>query len=378
MKAESCYIFTRHLDEEGCLTVSFDETKEAQLSHKTYAELQSISLDTDCIVVIPSEKISLHRLELPWLPEKKARIAIPFAMEEKLAESVDALHFSFDKRYYQQGEYLIAVCNKDYFATLIARLKEKHIPVERITIEWFALEPHDIVLYSGFALIRNDDFLGSLGKEFTSFYPFKEESNQIYSFDPEYKGPTTHTYPKEEFPIFIAHRLEKKPLFNLSQGGFQTLAHKFNTQRLYQIAAGLFGLWVLSLFAVNGFTLHQLNKQIDKSDAVIARVYKEFFPNAKQVISPRFRIEQALKAQKDNNSQLWELLNTLGIVLKNNPSAVEMVKYQNNRIQITLTSKDFDTLEALQLALQKEHIQVKQNQASTKENKVVSTLELTI
>ena len=75
---------------------------------------------------------------------------------------------------------------------------------------------------------------------------------------------------------------------------------------------------VISLLLVNAINLYLVNKQTQKIDDQIAVIYHEFFPGAKQVISPKFRIMQLLKNNNaEDQNRFWFLLNQFAKVIKN-------------------------------------------------------------
>ncbi|MGL6028286.1 MAG: type II secretion system protein GspL, partial [Legionella sp.] len=145
----------------------------------------------------------------------------------------------------------------------------------------------------------------------------------------------------------------------------------------YMLSASLTIIWLISIVLVNAINLHSLNKKNNALDQRIAVIYREFFPEAKQVISPRFRISQLLGDQTVNSqSRFWFLLTQLARVLKENNSTPEQIRYQNNLLAVTLISPDFASLERIEEQLKTRQLQVSQTQASTRDEQVFATLEL--
>ena len=128
-------------------------------------------------------------------------------------------------------------------------------------------------------------------------------------------------------------------------------------------------LWQIS-------TINQQIKQIDKQ---IAGIYFKFFPEAKTVISPRFRITQKLKeGQNVSDPRLFVLLNALVSAQQKIAVNLEQLRYQNKNLQATLTSSGFQNIEDFQNELATQGLKVKQIQATTKDNAVHSIVELTL
>ena len=94
----TCFLFARQFYDEACLSLRLDKNGEidAPLSLRSFQEFKSLQRQSRTIIVLPTERSSLFEIELPWLGERKARAAIPYALEEQLAQNVATLHFAFD------------------------------------------------------------------------------------------------------------------------------------------------------------------------------------------------------------------------------------------------------------------------------------------
>src|SRR6187549_1816455 len=104
---DTCFLFVKHLDDNGCLSLKLTQEGEldSPLLQRDFGEIKALQKNSRTIVIESSDSASIHPLDLQWLPERKARIAIPYALEDKLAESIEDLHFSFDKLRYQNNQY---------------------------------------------------------------------------------------------------------------------------------------------------------------------------------------------------------------------------------------------------------------------------------
>lgn len=387
-KLANCFLFTEHLKEDGCLSLKLDHQGQvaAPLLHRSFSDIQALQADSRTYLVAPGQHFSLHKLELPWLAERKARAAIPFALEDKLAQNFDSLHFAFDRQHYQNGSYLIVVGDKAYLQALIATLDEQQINFDLLTLDWFALVPDEIAVMANSLLANDELFQGALSTDLAPFYLSKWSGERsIYSFSDSNKEQLDDSALLEQLkeiaePSYqwIAQRLLKNRPMNLCQGELQHGSANSKTRRLYQAAAAMSLLWLLSVLTVNGMKLFFLHRDIAAVDTQIASIYREFFPQAQQVISPKFRINQLLKSnQGANDLTFWTLLNNLAKNY-NNSLTIEQLRFQNQVVSLTVISKDFETLESLQTELRKNNIKVKQTQASSKDGRVIGTLELAL
>nr|WP_302473888.1 type II secretion system protein GspL [Legionella sp. PL877] len=358
----------------------------APLAQRDFDSIKSLQKGHQTIIVLPTLLFSLHRIALPWLNDKKARAAIPFALEENLAQNVNTLHFAFDRNYYQDGHYLVIVGNKSELEKLIIQLNEQAIYFDAITIDWFALNQDEIAGMDSYLLINDTNFQGALSPELATLY-FKKlplASNYSFLVFPNSNKAFTVTQPvrsiksEEDSFIWLARRLQKIKPMNLCQG---ELRHGGDTKakRWYQAAAIMTVIWLATFIGGNLTKLHHLNKEIKEVDAKVAHIYHAFFPQAQQVISPKFRISQLLKSrQTEKDNSFWLLLNILAENFNPDTMNFEQLRFQNQSLQLTLTTKNFAELELFQNRLQKANIQVRQTQASTDRERVVGTLELTL
>lgn len=377
---DTLFLFTKHLDENGCfcLKITADGTLIVPPAKRDFIEIKTLQNECKTLVIETSEQASLLNLELSWLPERKARAAIPYALEDKLAQPVDELHFAFDRARYQNNQYLITVVSKQRIRYLMQLFQEHDIEFVGITLDWFALEPKELCFNEATLLINTDEFKGALKEELIDIY-LKNHPDQeplLFTDSP----PAYSSFPKKQecSSVWIAQRLLKTKLMNLCQGEMQHGDKANLLKKKYLLTAALFCLWLISLLAVNAIQLHSLNKQTQKIDEQIAVIYHEFFPDAKQIISPKFRITQLLKSNNtEDQNRFWFLLNQFAKVMKNDRITLEQLRFQNKTLSVTLISTDFASLEELENELKKLQLKVKQTQASTHEQQVVATLELT-
>lgn len=381
----TCFLFTEQFNEEQCLCLRLnqDGQVDAPLASRPFSEIRSLQANAHTIVVLPTACSSLHTVELPWLGERKARAAIPFALEEQLAQSVQTLHFSFDRAHYQQGSYLVVATDKQFLMDLMTRLDALDINFDAMTLDWFALNDNEAFITKNSLLVNDNLFKGALSEELFSVYLNNgNKTSQIFLF-------------KDSIPLlvnendgiidsasheWIAKRLLQKDIMSLCQGELQHDTRQQTTKQWYFASAVVAGALLVSIAVFKILYLHSLTKRIDQIDQKIAVIYREFFPQAHQVISPKFRIEQLLKSGRASNelSSFWPLLDTFAKAYKSSQFTIEQFRFQGKILSVTLLSNDFAALETLQSYLQQEGIKVTQAQASSHEHKVLATLELSL
>lgn len=378
------FLFVEELTEQGCLSLQLEENGQLlqTLQQRDFAEIRQLQVNSTTIIVTSCHHFSLYWLELPFLNEKKIRAAVPFSLEDQLAQNIEDLHFAFDNQHYSDGHYLVVVGAKTYLSHLIEQLDKQQLSFELLTLDWFALKKDEALLTANHLLLVHDQFCGSLSEDLINLYVkgskapipcyvFPDSNPLILA---KIKPLTIAAQSKE----WIAQRLLTRPSINLAQGDLHHGTPQHALRRWYYLAGALASLWLVILIALTSFKLHSLNKHIIEVDAKIATIYRQFFPKTQQIISPRFRISHLLKSQGHNNDkQFWTLLVELTEAIKTQQVTLEKLHFQNQSVQVTLASKDFAALEAFQSYLKRHKIKVRQTQAATQDKQVVSTLELT-
>lgn len=382
----TCFLFASGLTDEGCLCLSLDQQGEIRddLNVRSFQDIQALQANAKTIVVLSGEQASLQEVELPWLQEKKARTAIPYALEDKLAANIDEVHIAYDRAHFQNGRYLLTICNHSVIEALVNQLNDAGIDFNCITVDWFALKENELaVTPTGLLVYDKALYCGFLSDELAHLYPYPwPEYLSIYTFvnSKAILPPEQAQQMAVPYEVWIAERLNTiKTAMNLCQGTWQKQGHQAKIQRWYWAAGAMTLLWLTSFLVINGLKIHSLGNQLSEVDQKIAGVYHQFFPDATQVISPRYRIEQLLKSQKQSGSSpLWPLLDALTLAVPDTSIRIQQFKFQNQSLQVTVLAKDFDVLESLQGKLQQAHISAKQLQASSQDKQVIATLELSL
>ncbi len=380
----TCFLFYHHFDKENCLSLCLDAEGNiaAPLELRTLDEIRVLQVNARTIVVLSSEISSLYELELPKLSEQKIRAAVPFALEEQLAQPVSTLHFAFDAKRYENNRYLVAAIDRQYLLEVMKHLTAMHLVFHAITLDWMALDKDQTIVTSSNLLIASPDFKGALSVELAPMYitsPHGKTTTVLLFSDSASVAhlPTTALQETSSL-LWIAKRLLNTHPLNLCQGELRHTTKQSSHRRWYLLSALFAGFWLLSLLIIHGVTLHALSAKNADLNQEIAIIYHDFFPDAKHVISPRFRISQFLKEHATNQDMLWTLLNKLATASAQQPLHFQQLRFQNQTLLVTLSTKDFSDLERFQQRLEQQHLKAKQMEAATHDQNVVATLELSL
>ncbi len=377
-------LFAECLDETGCLCLRLegDGFVAAALEHRTFDDIKQMQLGSHTIVVLSTAMSGLYEVELPWLGPSKARAAIPYALEEQLAQKLQTLHFAFDRAHHQHNRYLVVVTDKAYIMEIMARLDELDIRFNEITLDWFALQSGEVCLTPSTVLARVEQYQGALSDSLAeTFLNEVTDQSMVLSFTDSLasqNNPSLTTI-EQPFYVWVARRLQQAPRINLCQGNLSHgLPDEGVSRRWAMICIALAGLWLVSVLGINAVNLIRLNHQLNLIDKDTAVVYREFFPDAQQVISPRFRINQLLNTGGATQGALvlWQSLDKLDNAIGSNGLTVERMDFKNKVLSVALKAPDFTALEELSSRLKQAHVKVTQTQAASHKHHVTATVEL--
>lgn len=348
------------------------------------AQLHESVGDCPLIIIVPDRLVSIHKVSLPLLSDKKARSAIPYALEDFSAQEVTELHFAFDRKFYKDGYYLVLSCDKIWLQSLMTLLKKYQLDPKYITIAWFALSDNQCILHNQALTCRSQAFNGiiplimwdMIAKQFPSTDDLTTlRFNEITDTPSELENHITLC--KQNWETWVAERLNQSFYFSLSQGSFAISKEQPSLKKSIWFLAGSFTILLVTWLTTSLLTLHQVKKETQQVDDKIAVIYKQFFPGAHQVISPRFRISQKLKGQTaGGESVLWHLLEQLTGPLQTSQVTLLQLTYQNQRINLKLIAPNFGQLEKFISAIKRESVRAKQLEANRNEDKVEATVEI--
>ncbi|MCG8613460.1 MAG: type II secretion system protein GspL [Pseudomonadales bacterium] len=99
----------------------------------TVLQQQNVS-QASVIGVIPAERVFTAEVAVPAKQQRYVAQALPFAVEELLAEDLEEVHLVPGKKN-KNGKYPVAVINKAYFSTVLDTLKSSNLVLDQAIVE---------------------------------------------------------------------------------------------------------------------------------------------------------------------------------------------------------------------------------------------------
>ncbi len=324
------------------------------------------------VVLVPTEHVLLTRVDIKARNREQLARALPYALEEDLAEDVEQLHFAPGPRQ-PDGSHPVAVAARGHMTRWLAQLEAAGLVAHALIPDalalpvasdngWSLLLEKDRALlrtgpFSGFTLeLANLESLLNCMLEDTAVQPPMIE---VYGCNGE-AGPPLPPIPSVSYelregcppPLWVTG-LEEKRSINLLQGDYRTKSDIVRLIKPWRAAAVLFGVWI-ALQAVDAITDYQRLAADERAlQADITRIYKDTFPNADRIVNARVQMEQQLAALQeaaeiDSGETFMLLLDAAGKSIQDLAGvSIETLDYLNGRLELSLSARELASFEAL-------------------------------
>ncbi len=364
------------------------------IRHGTLDDLAEARQGESVVVLLDSRCLHLNHLQLPTRNSQKMLRAIPYALEDDIAEDVDDLHFVFttDKT---TGETHVAGINRHTLRDILGHFQDAGIQPESILPDclclgadrqqWCVLTheqaiwlqtgaasgyrfdaglltpmlhallgeqapalPSKILAFSPGGEANDDELAGHIRQTLVESPPAEQAGDGDTAVETEI---VPIRYNQHPLVVFCGQYKQARPL-NLLQGEFKPSHGSDAYLRPWRLVAALGLLWLgLHLGMVN-YQAGQLEEKNRQLRTDIARIYKQTFPESKKVVNPRVQMEQKLKQLKrggPGKHDLMFLLTEAFGATRPDPKAITLqtITYRNQRMEVRLDGNDLQAIETL-------------------------------
>ena len=348
------------------------------VGHGSLAEAARIAADHEVVVLAPASRVTLAEVEIPTRNRAQLLKAVPYTLEEELAESVEDLHFAVKSE--RDGRTVAAAVRHQWLERLLMLLREQGVTPKAVSPEtlclprqgdeWVLLaEDGGAVLRTGRSAgyaIDNDQLDIILDAAIAAAMAKGEVLPKLTLIerrtDPSAPpltltsavSPNLHAGDEAAITLLAKGYLAQRPI-NLLQGDFSQTTNFAATWRRWRLAAGL----VLAMGVVHLVTLavenYEYASQIAALDQAMESLYREAFPEAAKVINPvaQMRTHMADMRQEGGPSTdyLALVVGAGKLVAGADKIDIKRLRYRDGRIELDLESDSIERLEALQQQL---------------------------
>jgi general secretion pathway protein L len=377
-------------------------------------QLKDFSQQRRVVCLLDGSHVLLDQVSLPAGRNRRKLIqAIPFALEEDLAEDLGDLHFALGK------EQLVEAANDD--DPEAAATKQINIPVAIIAREKLqnclhilaeaGLKPHTLLpdhlalpLAEGqwHVLIHGDRAIVRTGPQ-TGFScdldnlsvvldaaldQISEHPQQIQVWNHnqtpfvltlQHTDIELNVTQTDQAPLAtLARGFRKEAQINLLQGEFARTEEYGKLFKNWLVPAALLGAWILIALLIKTSAYIQLKNNSDELQAQIIDTYQQVFPDSKNLTNPR----QQLKARLDSlggggDSPLLQLLNATAAQINSVANArIRSLDFNGAALDIELQIAEVQQLEQMRQQLQNLGVSAEIRSADTEGDRVTGKLRL--
>jgi general secretion pathway protein L len=344
------------------------------------------------VCVIPAVDIYLGLALLPAQGNRnKYRQAIPYALEDELAEDPEQLHFALGR------EQPVNIKNSEEDVDVMAAGKQVNIPVAVISKErlrsWLqklstaGLQPHALVpeilslpwggngwsvlLDEGLALVRTEPLQGfacdpeNLEALLNSALDSSNDAPQQIRFwnhngvavAPNLKSEVRieQLVPEQSMVVTLAKGYRPDHTINLLQGEFSYKEEYGKLLRPWRLPALMLAALAALLFVSNIVQYLQLSKRNEQLQQQLVGMYMELFPDALNVPEPRKQMEDKLNeliATAGASSNFLELLDIIASETAKVPNAkIITLNFSDGSLDLELSLPNLQVLDQIKQQL---------------------------
>jgi general secretion pathway protein L len=357
------------------LVVGNNRLPVGESTYGTLAEAATAARQRRAVVLVPSEQVLLTRTAVTARSREQLMRAIPFALEEDLAEDVEQLHFAPGPRQ-PDGTHPVAIVTRAHMSEWLAQLSSAgmiaHALIPDVLAlplnadgDWSLLLENDRALlragaFSGYALELDslEDLLGCVLEDATpppaiAVYGAQGEDDSRL---PKLESIAYRQHDDTASPAWAAG-IDDKHNINLLQGQYRARSDLGRMLKPWRAAAALLGVWIALQAVETGLDYRRLAAEDRRLAAEIEQIYRQTFPGSTRVVNPRVQMEQQLNALRqasasDPRAGFMPLLAAGFTALKDKTVDIETLDYTGGRLQLSLNARELQTLEAIKQALE--------------------------
>lgn len=361
---------------DGSLTLLPPDTPDA---------LRAQAPDAECRILAPGARILITRVLIPTRNARALRRALPYALEDQLADDVETLHFVPGARHDDGSLTVAVVAHADMTAWMdalgVAGIQPGQVvpetallPVEEDAwILW--LEGDGAWLSTGEgmgATMERDNAAFLLRRRLQETLeeerprrlkvlrhgPVRAEDDDLRALGNPDDMEITFLEAPSTLMEHLASRWPSRPPLNLLCGPYSPRDSLDHLWRPWRIAAGVLLAWVVIQFVGLGWNVQTLRAEQAALEERMVEVYQQTFPGGR-IVDPRRQMETALRGLSSgpdgSGSDLQALLTRAAPALANEEGlSIQGLRYQAGRLDLDLHLADLQGLDRLKQQLEQE------------------------
>lgn len=369
---------------------------DSQPASGTMAELAAAAQGKSVLLLLPAASVLLLQIELAVKTTAQLKKALPFALEDLLAEDVENYHLVWLKQ--GRDKLAVAVIAHETLSAWLTPFREAGLLLDGVYPETLCL-PYEsgqatLLLDGSNAILRSAAYLGG-GVDALFLPPLLEKARAegadfqtlLICKDSEdtklpdgLAGTGLETIIQAPLP-FMASAVELLPAeLNLLSGAYAVISRKIGRWQQWLPAAIVLGVALAVQSYALLHTYWQQQAELSELEEKTQALFKQSFPEVKRIVNVKAQAEQQLAQLRKQHdvvgSGFMRLLYRSGLVLKDTPAVhLKKLNFLNGGLQLHVVTDDIGQLEQFKQQLQTS-MQVKLQSADSGANGVEAQLEI--
>lgn len=317
------------------------------------------------IVFVPAADVRLASARVPARQPSKVLQAVPYVLEDQLADDVDTLHFAIGPRQ-PDGSHPVAVVSRAWLARQLAALRARGVqpdavvpevlalPVDASGASWSALLDRDQVCvrsgaWSGFTCAVDD-----LDSYLVLADPDGRQALRLQlagdsGFDGTRLQRAVTLLPQPAALYALVNHYAPEHAINLLQAGFAPARDLDRLWKPWRLAAALLAGWITLSGAGHAIDVWRLGAELERQDAANIARFQQLFPDQTRIVDLSAQLDQQLRAlASGGGAGPLVLFEPLADALRANPRLrLNGLQYRENALFLSMTAPDLQVLENL-------------------------------
>ncbi|MCW8093276.1 type II secretion system protein GspL [Alteromonas sp. ASW11-130] len=347
--------------------------------------------DRPVVALVASCNIALKWVTLPPRAGRKVLAAIPFMLEEELAQDISKQFFALGPK--SGDQQAVAIVSRDLLEAWLTWLNEAGLNCETIIPDVLAVpyfsEGWSVLNLGNDVIIRQDEWCGLQGEADWTLPAVAHYSQQQKSplSIKNYSQYSLHELPNTEvasetveLPMLTLAKTASEVSFNLLQGDYKVKRQNHSAWKQWRVAAVLAVLVLTASGVEKGVKLAQLKQQNTELAKQIDDTVKQGFPNigVYRDVRRKVQAEMAKLEAGSGNSSMLAMLGQLGTAFTQSQVKPQTLRFDANRAEIRMQAagKNFEALEQFKKHAEQAGFEVESGAINNRGDEFVGTIAI--
>ncbi len=339
---------------------------EARTREGTPAQAAAALAGHRLMLLIPGSEVLITRVEVPARTRSKAAAAIPWALEDRLAQEVEELHFALGP-VDGEGCWPVAVVARARLDAYLGAVRGAGLEPHSIVAEPLALhapaeqgwtvleEPGRITVRTGFhtGFTAEPELMAGLAATLATperIDRYTVTGTQEMAWPEALQHAVDAGQPRRPIPDALAAFDPAAGGIDLRQGPYSRTEQIGRIVRQWRVPAALAAAFVALSLTGTALEYARLGERQQQLRERMEQIFRETFPEVQRVVNPRSQMTTRLESLREGGggAGFLELMARAGDPVANADGiTLEAVAWRNQRLQLELQATDLQNLDRL-------------------------------